>query len=207
MGACLLLVVPTGCAPVYTSSTSVEGVATSRPADGVRPDPRPAPVRREAGEPAARTADRGLAGVLGALVWPLPVLQASSLSSAYGFRIHPVRGGNRFHAGIDIRSPRGAPVYAAADGAVTSTGSSGAYGLRVVVDHGAGLSSLYAHTSEILVDVGDRVRRGEPIALVGATGNATGPHLHFELRWGGGTVDPRTVLPRLAGHTDLYAGR
>ena len=73
----------------------------------------------------------------------------------------------------------------------------GAYGQRVVVDHGAGLQSLYAHHSRNLVSAGQRVRRGEVIALVGRSGNATGDHLHFELRWKGGMVDPRTVLPAL----------
>lgn len=204
--ACFALIVAAGCAPVYTSastSPSIEGVATRS-----EPERAEGPVaERVEPEPGERTVDLGLAGVLGTLVWPLPVLRASSLTSAYGFRLHPVRGGNRFHAGLDIRSPRGAPIYAAADGTVTSTGTRGAYGRRVAVDHGAGLSSLYAHASKILVEVGDRVRRGEPIARVGATGNATGPHLHFELRWGGGTVDPRTVLPPLADTSRIHPGR
>ena len=140
---------------------------------------------------------RALAEVLGALVWPLALDRATVLSSAYGVRVHPVDGASRFHAGLDLRSRAGTPVYAVADGRVSRSGVAGAYGNLVIVEHGAQLASLYGHNQDNLVREGDVVRRGQVIALVGRTGNATGDHLHFELRWRGGTVDPSIVLPRL----------
>jgi murein DD-endopeptidase MepM/ murein hydrolase activator NlpD len=98
-----------------------------------------------------------------------------------------------------LRARGGTPVYAAADGVVSTSGTSGAYGSVVIVDHAGGLQTLYAHHQRNLVKAGDPVRRGQPIALVGHSGNATGDHLHFEVRWNGGTVDPRAVLPLLSG--------
>jgi len=201
---CVVVTVGTGCASVYSSKAPPDVEAES-------PDGRNGaePSAFAGGRPGIDRVDPGrrtLPQVLGSLVWPFPIRSATSLSSTYGIRVHPVRGRSGFHAGLDIHSPAGAPIHAVADGRVIAAGRSGAYGLRVMLDHQAGLVSLYAHASEVLVEVGDRVRRGEPIALVGTTGNATGPHLHFELRWGGGTVDPRTVLPRLAGSSRLYPG-
>lgn len=176
-----------GCAPVYTS-------ATVPPAGG---SPGPAASAPGGATAAARETD-ALADVLSRLVWPLATSRASVLSSDYGERPHPSDGRLRFHAGLDLRSPEGTPVYAAAAGRVVRVGRAGAYGNAVVLDHGAGLRSLYGHLSRILVRPGQEVHRGEVVALVGHTGNATGDHLHFELRWRGGTVDPRTVLPALA---------
>lgn len=198
------LVVWTGCASVYTSKAPRDVAVESPSGRGGAGPASSAEARADIDRtgPERRT----LPQVLGSLVWPFPIRHAASLSSTYGIRVHPVRGRSRFHTGLDIHSPAGAPIHAVADGRVIAAGRSGAYGLRVMLDHQAGLVSLYAHASELLVDVGDQVRRGEPIALVGATGNATGPHLHFELRWGGGTVDPRTVLPRLAGSSRHYPG-
>jgi murein DD-endopeptidase MepM/ murein hydrolase activator NlpD len=121
------------------------------------------------------------------------------LSSPYGTRVHPRSSGERFHRGLDLRADEGTPVYAVADGRVERIGRSGAYGNLVLLDHGEGLESLYGHNSRNLVAEGQEVRRGEVIALVGHTGNATGDHLHFELRWRGGTVDPWRVLPALSG--------
>jgi len=201
---CVVLMVGTGCASVYTSKAPRD-VAVETPS-GRRVEEPASSVGAQSGIDRADPGRRTLPQVLASLVWPFPIRDAASLSSTYGIRVHPVRGRSRFHAGLDIHSSAGDPIHAVADGQVIAAGRSGAYGLRVMVDHQAGLVSLYAHASEILVDAGDRVRRGEPIALVGATGNATGPHLHFELRWGGGTVDPRTVLPRLAGSSRHYPG-
>ena len=139
-----------------------------------------------------------LAALLGRLIWPLAMDGVEIMSSRYGPRERPGRG-RAFHRGLDLRADEGTPVHAVADGQVRRSGKSGAYGNLVVLDHRADLESLYAHLSRSLVHEGDRVRRGEVIALVGHTGNATGDHLHFELRWRGGTVDPRTVLPALRG--------
>ncbi|MBA2566072.1 MAG: M23 family metallopeptidase [Gemmatimonadetes bacterium] len=120
-----------------------------------------------------------------------------SVSSPYGYRGRWGAGRGGYHYGLDLHGRRGDPVYAAAAARVGATGSEGAYGRRLRLDHGSGLSSFYAHLDRILVTVGDPVRRGEVIGRVGSTGNATGPHLHFELRWNGRWVDPLVVLPRL----------
>ena len=141
----------------------------------------------------------GLVRALESLVWPLAADGARLLGSSYGERSHPLAGEQRFHPGLDLRAREGTPVYASAAGKVTASGASGAYGNLVILDHGADLQTLYAHNSRNLVRVGDVVRRGQPVALVGHTGNATGDHVHFEVRWKGGTVDPRTVLPLLSG--------
>ena len=141
----------------------------------------------------------GLAAILGRLVWPLAMDGVEIMSSRYGPREHPGDGAQRFHRGLDLRADEGTPVHAAADGTVRRSAFSGAYGNLLVLDHDEGLETLYAHHSRNLVREGERVRRGQVIALVGHTGNATGDHLHFELRWRGGTIDPRTVLPTLGG--------
>jgi murein DD-endopeptidase MepM/ murein hydrolase activator NlpD len=88
-------------------------------------------------------------------------------------------------------------VYSAGAGVVADAGAAGAYGRFVRVEHGGGLESFYAHLDRILARRGDSVRRGQVIGLAGSTGNATGPHLHFELRWRGRWVDPLAVLPAL----------
>lgn len=120
------------------------------------------------------------------------------VSSHYGSRRNPNGGGNRFHAGLDLSADEGTPVYAAASGRVSKSGRMRGYGNVVIIDHGADLQSLYAHHRQNLVVAGERVRRGQVIARVGHTGNAVGDHLHFEVRWRGGTVDPFMVLPELA---------
>lgn len=123
------------------------------------------------------------------LVWPLP----GKISSGFGKR------GRRYHWGIDIPAPSGTPIRAAADGLVliSSDGMRGysGYGRIVVVEHGGGLSTLYAHNSRNDVRPGTCVRAGETIAEVGATGNATGSHLHFEVRNNGKPVNPLNYLP------------
>ncbi len=111
-------------------------------------------------------------------------------------RLHPLLGYARPHLGIDVRAPRGTPIEAAAAGLVISATWEGGYGRTVEIDHGWGIITRYAHTSRILVHPGDRVERGEVIALVGQTGLAEGPHLHYEVRLRGQPVDPlRFVLP------------
>jgi murein DD-endopeptidase MepM/ murein hydrolase activator NlpD len=102
--------------------------------------------------------------------------------------------GARFHTGIDYPAQLGAPVVAARDGIVVTAGVLPGYGNMIEVQHEQGVSTLYAHLSRILVDSGKRVTRGTTIGLVGATGDATGPHLHFEVRVRGAAIDPRTAL-------------
>jgi murein DD-endopeptidase MepM/ murein hydrolase activator NlpD len=100
----------------------------------------------------------------------------------------------RMHEGIDIAASSGTPIHAAAAGTVIHAGWLGGYGNLVVVDHGDGLSTAYAHASAILVGLGQRVSQGETLSLVGSTGNSSGPHLHFEVRVNGSAVDPLFYL-------------
>ena len=120
------------------------------------------------------------------LAWPL----AGPIGDVFGPR------GNRFHAGIDILAPRGTSVGAAAAGYVTWAGRlAGGWGNLVVVANADGVRTMYAHLSSIAVRLGQRVARGDRLGAVGATGDASGPHLHFEVRLRGAAVDPRPALP------------
>jgi murein DD-endopeptidase MepM/ murein hydrolase activator NlpD len=111
-------------------------------------------------------------------------------------RFHPLLGYARPHLGIDVRAPRGTAIEAPAAGTVISAKWEGGYGWAVEIDHGYGIVTRYAHTSKMLVKVGDHVQRGDVIALVGQTGLAEGPHLHYEVRVNGKPVDPlKFVLP------------
>lgn len=120
----------------------------------------------------------------GALQWPLPV--AGTITSPQGYRTDPITGETSYHSGTDIAVPEGTPILAAADGTVTVANAldswGGSYGYYVKLDHGGGLTTLYAHCSSICVTAGQQVKAGEVIAYVGQTGRATGPHLHFEVR-------------------------
>lgn len=119
----------------------------------------------------------------GALQWPLPV--AGTITSPQGYRTDPITGETSYHSGTDIAVPEGTPILAAADGTVTIANAldswGGSYGYYVKLDHGSGLTTLYAHCSSICVTMGQQVKAGEVIAYVGHTGRATGPHLHFEV--------------------------
>jgi murein DD-endopeptidase MepM/ murein hydrolase activator NlpD len=145
----------------------------------------------------ARLAVDGVAGpaTLAALRGPLPhcpLALAWPLHVAVGDRFGP--RGDRFHSGIDLPAPFGEPVGAARAGRVSFTGWRDGYGLLVVVSNGASVHTLYAHLSRITVAVHERVQTGTTLGLVGATGDATGPHLHFEVRVRGAAVDPLTAL-------------
>lgn len=105
------------------------------------------------------------------------------------------RSGGRLHKGIDIAVPCGTPVVASATGTTTYAGAQDGYGKIVVIDHCNGYETAYAHLDKIVTSRGAQVQRGARIGLAGATGNATGPHLHYEVRKGGGFVDPEPFLP------------
>ena len=124
----------------------------------------------------------------GELAWPVPGY--TRISSKYGMRTHPITGVYKLHTGVDISAPMGANFIAANDGIVTKAGMNSAYGNMVIIDHGGGVSTLYAHGSEILVQVGQIVKRGDAILKVGSTGYSTGPHAHFEVRLNGVVTDP-----------------
>ncbi|MEW5932664.1 MAG: M23 family metallopeptidase [Bacillota bacterium] len=112
------------------------------------------------------------------------------VTSGYGPRVHPVAGVPEFHAGVDVAAPEGAPVRVAERGLVVVAGRVGDYGNVVVVDHGGGVATVYAHLSRCLAVPGQRVVRGAVVGLVGSTGLSTGPHLHFEVRVWGRPEDP-----------------
>lgn len=116
----------------------------------------------------------------GELAWPVPGY--TRITSKYGMRTHPITGVYKLHTGVDIGAPRGANFIAANDGIVTKASYNSAYGNMVIIDHGGGVSTLYAHGDEILVQAGQTVKRGDPILKVGSTGYSTGPHAHFEVR-------------------------
>ncbi len=116
------------------------------------------------------------------------------LTSPFGWRIHPIFGVEKFHTGIDINGSMGDPIVASAGGIVISAGSMGGYGNVVIIDHGAGISTLYAHQSTVASSVGQQVGQGEIIGYVGSTGYSTGPHLHFEVRVDGVAVDPMLYI-------------
>ena len=118
----------------------------------------------------------------------VPVAGVSS--SGFGYRLHPIKGEVRFHYGTDFAAWTGEDILAFADGKVTFAGYSESYGNYITIDHGSGWESLYAHCSELLVRSGDSVAAGDKIALVGETGLATGPHLHFELKCNGVYINP-----------------
>ena len=120
-------------------------------------------------------------------------------SSSYGWRIDPFTGQKAFHEGLDFSAEIGTPIRAAADGIVTLAEVSGGYGNMVRIDHGSGLETRYGHASKLLVKVGERVVKGQEIALVGSTGRSTGPHLHYEIRLNGDALDPRQYLQKNAG--------
>ena len=123
-------------------------------------------------------------------MWPA----AGRIASGFGMRRHPILGTMRMHTGIDIVAPNGALVKAADGGQIIQAGYDGGYGYSIVVYHGGGFATVYGHLSRILVAVGQNVSRGEVIGLVGATGWATGPHLHFEVRINGAAQNPLGFL-------------
>jgi len=141
---------------------------------------------------APRPTPQELAVHLSGMIWPLPVARPGEVTSPFGERAR------RHHEGLDIDGRTGDPIYAARAGRVTFSGWKNGYGNTVVLDHGGGVSTLYGHASSLLVRAGATVERGERIALVGATGNARGDHLHFEVAWAGVPFDPTPLLPELA---------
>ncbi len=123
----------------------------------------------------------------GTYKWPCPGYPGGS---SYGWRMHPIFHENRFHAGTDIGAPTGTAIYAADSGTVAIATYSSSYGNYVVINHGNGRSTLYAHQSAMAVSVGQNVNQGDVIGYVGSTGWSTGPHLHFEVRVNGTATDP-----------------
>lgn len=129
----------------------------------------------------------------GIMAWPVP--SCHTVSSGYGGRIHPTTGEYKFHGGLDIPGSYGSAIVAANSGKVIWAGNRGdSYGNYVIIDHGGGVSTLYGHSSKVLVSTGQRVSRGQRIANVGSTGRSTGPHCHFEVRINGSRVNPNPYV-------------
>lgn len=152
--------------------------------DGGGPGPTPQPLHRPHAYPSHRAGTHD------------HTVTEGRISSTFGTRADPIHGRRKMHAGIDIAAPSGTPIRALRDGEVTFAGRSGGYGNLVVIDHGDGLESRYAHASRLGVKPGQRVEAGEELATVGATGRATGAHLHLEVRRDGRAVDPMPFLQR-----------
>ena len=138
--------------------------------------------------------ERGDSGVMvsgsGAMIWPL----AGTVTSEFGWRIHPITGAQRFHSGVDIGGDYGQSIHAAQSGTVEYAGWISGYGNAVIINHGGGITTLYGHNQSLAVSEGQSVSQGQTIAYCGSTGNSTGPHCHFEVRQNGEPVSPYAYL-------------
>jgi murein DD-endopeptidase MepM/ murein hydrolase activator NlpD len=135
-------------------------------------------------------------GTAYALAWPLP--DWARVTSPFGVREHPLSGGRRFHAGVDLGAPIGTPVRAVAAGIVRRASADAANGRTLVIDHGSGVTTVYCHNDALLVSAGDRVEKGQMVSRSGNSGHSTGPHLHYQLDLPDGPADPfrfRVVRP------------
>lgn len=130
----------------------------------------------------------------GTFQWPVP--SSHTITSNYGYRIHPISGTKKLHAGIDIGAPGGSNIVAADSGTVilSSFGYNGGYGNYIIISHGNGITTRYAHCSNLYVSVGDNIAKGQVIAAVGSTGASTGNHCHFEVRINGESKNPVNYL-------------
>ncbi|MGP8245189.1 MAG: M23 family metallopeptidase [Bryobacteraceae bacterium] len=152
----------------------------------------------------SRRARSPLAVVSPPTIWPVD----GRLIGSFGARTDPFSGEGAFHKGVDLGAPTGTPVRATGDGLVIFADMESGYGRLIVIDHGGGLETYYAHLSRFYVHAGEEVRRGEMVGAVGSTGRVTAPHLHYEVRIGGAPVNPyrylvnATVLPRPT-HSDF----
>lgn len=126
----------------------------------------------------------------GAYIYPVN----GPVTSYFGYRIHPITGSSRLHTGMDFGVGYGVPILAADNGVVIHSGWYGGYGNTVIVDHGGGFTTLYAHASSLAVSYGQTVKQGQMLSRVGTTGFSTGPHLHFEVRYNGNPIDPQSRL-------------
>lgn len=149
-------------------------------------------IQQKVAEAQAKTNSRTSVIIRGTGVMAYP--SNASTSSPFGWRMHPVLGYRRFHAGLDFAASYGSTIRAADSGTVIFAGWYGGYGRAVIIDHGNGITTLYGHSSELYVADGQAVERGQAIAAVGSTGLSTGPHLHFEVRRNGTPVDPTNYL-------------
>jgi murein DD-endopeptidase MepM/ murein hydrolase activator NlpD len=140
---------------------------------------------------------------LGVSIPSLMPVAALRISSTFGMRYHPIHHRYMGHKGVDLAAPSGTPVYAAADGVVGKAEWFGGYGNYIQIEHGGEIETRYGHLSAYAVAAGEHVTKGELIGYVGATGDATGPHLHYEVRIAGEAVNPMAYLPGEQSGTQL----
>ena len=126
--------------------------------------------------------------------WQYPLPYRVTVTSAYGYRVHPVTGQWSFHTGVDLAAGAGTPIYATRSGTVTTATYSDVYGYYVTINHGDGYSSLYGHMTHYVVSAGETVSQGQVIGYVGSTGWSTGAHLHFTIYYNGSTVNPMDYI-------------
>lgn len=177
-----------------TTAISAESTLSPTPETSVSPAPKasasPTPKASVSPTPKAASSPAPTSGAKPSdFGWPSNI--SKNITSRYGYRKNPVTGEeNKLHAGVDIGVSEGTDVLAAKDGTVVTAGWNNSYGYYVTINHGGGTATLYAHNSSLLVETGDKVSKGDPIAKSGSTGNSTGPHIHFEIIVNGETVDP-----------------
>lgn len=145
--------------------------------------------------PGAAMDSKALKEAMGEL-FIMPLKSKFRWSSSYGKRIDPIAGVSSFHTGTDMACPTGTPIYAAMSGTIATAGVSRVYGNYVIIEHGNGYQTLYAHMSKIIATKGQWVSQGTKIGLVGSTGYSTGPHLHFTVYKNGKMIDPMTILKK-----------
>lgn len=158
---------------------------------------------QRAAEEAAKNPGGGGGGSVtgsGSFIWPCP--SCTYITSRFGLRIHPITGEEKSHTGLDIGAGYGAAIVAADGGTVILAEVNGGYGNCVMIDHGNGYTTLYGHMSSYAVSSGQSVSQGDTIGYVGSTGMSTGPHLHFEVRSGGGRIDPEQFFSGLTFSPD-----
>ncbi len=177
--------------PGVSNSVPREMLATTT-SSAATPHVAPSAVSAPTAVPHARNAAAAAATAAVALHLPLK----GRVSSGFGARHDPLRGGIRRHTGVDIAAPSGTPIAAAAAGKVVFAGRRGGYGNLVEIEHADGQRTRYAHTARLLVKVGDEVKPGQAIATVGSTGRSTGPHLHFEVKKDGARIDPLQAVAK-----------
>ena len=187
-----------------SAGVDLDRLVNDAPADGQRfSEGQGGPLIPAIGRNAGRAAERFAAAELDRLRRMQNVLVAMPLAaplaeyevnSGFGYRRDPMRRRGALHTGMDLGGTRNAPILATALGVVTEAGRSGAYGIMVVIDHGLGIETRYAHLSRALVKVGDKVAVGRTVGSMGRTGRATGPHLHYEIRFDGRALNPRPFL-------------
>ena len=156
-------------------------------------------LQQRAAERAAAAAAASQGGGGGGATWvqgtgQLAAPVVAPITSDFGWRIHPIYGTRRLHAGTDFGVDEGTPVHAADGGVVVEAGWVSGYGYTVIIDHGNGMSTLYAHNSDVAVSPGQTVSKGQVVSYSGNTGGSTGPHLHFEVRINGEPTDPMGYL-------------